>query len=93
MAMPFPYGIVVKVMCRSNFYRTGAFFRIGVCVGDNWYFAINNRQTNIFTDELLQLFIFRMNSYCSITKHGLGAGGCDSYVIFGAAIDRIANIV
>ena len=42
--------VVVKIVRRGHFYRTGAFFHVGVFVAHNRNTAVNQRQNNVFAD-------------------------------------------
>ncbi|KAJ0339286.1 hypothetical protein COL154_014228, partial [Colletotrichum chrysophilum] len=73
--------IVVKVMGRGHFDRTGAFFHISMFIANNRNTAINQWQQNIFTNQILVTWIFRIHRHTGITQHGFGTGGGNDNVI------------
>ncbi len=82
---------VVEIVRRGDLHRAGALFRIGMFVADDRDQAAHQRQTDLFADQMLQLFVFGMHRHRGIAQHGLGPcrGHGDELV---TALDRIFQI-
>ena len=82
---------VIEIMSRGNFYRTGTKFHIDILVGNDRDLPINQRQQYGLSDQLLIAFVFRINSYGSITEHRFRAGGRNDQVLIGP-LDRVTQV-
>ena len=90
---------VIKIMRRRNFYRTRSLFRIGIIIGNHWDQTTDQRQHDVFADQMLEFLILWMNSNRRIAQHGFRSGGGDRHEsvaifrIIGLAINRIIKII
>jgi len=68
---------IVEIVGRSDLDRAAAEGRIGVFVGDDGDGAIDQRQEQLFTDQMLIAFIGGVDGHRGVAEHGLGPGGGD----------------
>ena len=81
-AVTFPDFIVVKVVRRGDLHTTGAFFHIGVFIAQNGNATTDQRQNDLFADQVFVTRIFRVHCHAGITKYGFRTGGGDHQIIF-----------
>ena len=74
--------VIVEVVRRGDFYATGAFFHIGVFVTHDWNAAANERQDNLFTDQVFVALIVRVYGNTGITQHGFRTCSTHNQEIF-----------
>ena len=93
----FTHFIVVKVVRRSDFHAAGAFFHVGVFVANDRNTTVNQRQNDIFANQIFVTRIFRVNGYASIAQQGFRTGSRNHQIIFTvcgfrAVSQRIADV-
>ena len=90
---------VIKIMRRRNLNGARSLFRIGIIISDHWDQTTDQRQHDVFTDQMLKLLILWMNSNGCITQHRFRSRGGDRHEsvaifrIIGLAINRIIKII
>jgi len=83
--------IVVRVVCRSDFYNAGTKFHIDIVITDNRNLTVDQRQDDGFANQLLVTFILRVNSNSGIAQHCFRAGGCQDD-LSAAVAERVAQM-
>ena len=90
--VPFPYGKVVRVMCRGDLHAAGAVFRIDVFIGDDRNFAAHGGQKELLADEAAEPFILRIDRHRGIAGDGFRTGRGDLHIaVF--SDDRIIDVI
>ena len=64
---------IVEIMRGGDLDRAGAFFGIGIFVGDDRNQAADERQPHLFALKMEVALIFRMDRDRRIAEHGFGA--------------------
>ena len=89
---------IVEVMRRRDLHRAGAFFRIGIFVGDDRNFSPDQRQDHVLADQVGVALIVRMHGHRGVAQHRLRPRGGDDdegrgiVRIEALAFQRIAQI-
>ena len=85
------YLIVVRVVCRCDFDNAGTKFHVNILVADNRDFSVEQRQYDIFANQVLIALILRVDRYCGIAQHGFRTGGCQNNIA-AAVSQRITQV-
>ena len=93
----FTHFIVVKVVRRSDFHAAGAFFHVGVFVANDRNTTVNQRQNDIFANQIFVTRIFRVNGHAGIAQQGFRTSSRNHQIIFTicgfrAVSQRIADV-
>lgn len=81
-AVAFADFVVVEIVRRGDLHAAGAFFHIGVFVADDADAAADQRQNDLFADQVFIARIFRVDRHAGIAQHGFRTGGGDHQVVF-----------
>ena len=82
---------VVGVVGGGHLYRAGAEADLAVFVAHDGDLTVHDGQDAGLADEVLELFVLRVDSHAGVAHHGLGTGGGDDDVA-AAVGQRIADI-
>ncbi len=74
--------VVVEVVRRGDLHAAGAFFHVGVFVADDPDAAVDQRQNDLFADQVFIAWVFRVDRHAGIAQQGFRTGGGDHQVIF-----------
>ncbi|CSB24662.1 Uncharacterised protein [Vibrio cholerae] len=80
--MTFADFIVVEVVRRGDFHTARAFLHIGVLIAHDWDATTDDRQNDLFTNQIFITRIFWVNRNTRIAEHGFWTGGGNHDVIF-----------
>ena len=73
---------IIRVMGRGNLKGTGSKPGIHIIILNNWNAPVCQRKKHLFFLKILEPFIIRVYSNCSISKHGFRPCGGNSKPIF-----------
>src|SRR5262245_20232981 len=90
-AVPAPDLEIVEVVRGRDLHRAGAFFWIGVFVGDHWNTPTDQRQDRRLANQMLEPLVLRVHRDGDVAQHGLGPRGGDDDE-FARAFDRIYDV-
>ena len=82
---------VIEVVSRGDLHRAGPFFRIGMGVGDDRDWPVDDRQNAAATNQVRIARVVRMDRDGGIAEHGLRSGGRHADELVGTALDWIAE--
>src|SRR6185369_17635315 len=73
------YLEVVEVVGRGDLDHTGAELQLNVFVGYHRDLATDQRQDDVFPDQVFVAFVLGVHRHGGIAQHGLGTGGGDDH--------------
>ena len=67
--------IVIEIVCRRNLDATGAELGIDIFVGDDRHLSVDQRQQNLFANQVPVSLVLGMNRNGAVAQHCFGPGG------------------
>ena len=89
--MPFADQKVVRVVRRCNLHAAGAFFHVGVFIGNDRNFAAYKRNDNLFADKMRITLVGGVDRHGCIAEQRFGTGGRNDH-IFVAVLDKVFDV-
>ena len=83
---------VVEIVRGGDLHRAGAFFRVGVGVGDDRDQPAHERQDGVLADQVREGGVLRVHRDRGVAEHRLRAGGGDGDELAGLIVDRIGDV-
>ena len=87
--VPLAHGKIVEIVGRRDLHRAGAFFRVGIFVGDDRNAPADQRQNGEFSDQIGEPGIGGMHRHRGVAEHGFRPRGGDGDETVGCALDRV----
>ena len=91
VAVALPDLVVVEVMCRRDFYTTGAKLGVNVLVGNDRDSPAGQWQIKILTQQVAIAFVAWMYGNSAVTEQGFRSG-CGDNNVAGAVAARITHV-
>ena len=73
--MALAHLIIVEVVGRGDLHCAGALFRVGIVVGDNRDWSIDDRQPHCAPDQVLVTRVLGIHRHGRIAQHSFGPRG------------------